>query len=175
MTTLLPCLLLLPAALMAPCNECERKAAARAAEEASPADGDGAIPAIPATRESAALQSARAFVAAMGAENPEALLSLCADRFNFDGRVVTGRDEIERIFRWILSRHRPSLAGKQKIKIEILSWAQAQERFGPPPKKFAAAFPTGTLVAAVTFEKRPGFLLFATQVKNDWKIAGIAE
>ncbi len=164
--------LLLPAALLAPCTECEKRAAARAAEEGGEPPRASELP---GETESTALKTARAFVSAMDSEQLEPLFLLCGDPFNFDGRVVSGREEILRDFRNVLASQRESLGGKQKIDIEILTLSQATERFGPPPKKFAGAFPPGAVFAAVTFEKRPGFLLVVVRKKADWKVVGIAE
>ncbi|NMB74772.1 MAG: hypothetical protein GYA21_06540 [Myxococcales bacterium] len=172
MLTLALCLVL-PMALLAPCTECEKRAAARAAEEGG--DEPPRDPELPGETESTALKTARAFVSAMGSEQDEALSALCGDPFNFDGRVVSGREEILRHLRLALAPQRESLGGKQKIDIEILTLSQATERFGPPPKKFAGAFPAGAVFAAVTFERRPGFLLVIVRKKADWKIIGIAE
>lgn len=164
--------LALPVALFAPCTECEKRAAARAAEE----DGEPSRDLeLSGETENTALKTARAFVAAMGSEQLEALSALCGDPFNFDGRVVFGREEILRHFRQALAPQQESLGGKQKIDIEVLTLSQATERFGPPPKKFAGAFPPGAVFAAVTFEKRPGFLLVVVRKKADWKVVGIAE
>ncbi|HET6438232.1 MAG TPA: hypothetical protein VFG59_09240 [Anaeromyxobacter sp.] len=117
-------------------------------------------------------RAALAFIDAFLAGDDGALSATCTERFSFDGDTRTGKAEVRRAWRDLLSGRDP--AQKQRLlDLEILPAADALARLGPPPARIAALAATrGTWIAIANVSRRP-VVLFLSKEAGRWAVAGI--
>jgi hypothetical protein len=106
-----------------------------------------------------------------GNPSPDALLAAKAARlaglgtnpFTFDGRQAAGPTDIMRRWRAYLEGPAGKLVDQPGLKLSVFGHKKAVELFGPAPAKLAHLALDKCMFAAVTFEKRRGFLLVLTR------------
>jgi hypothetical protein len=117
-------------------------------------------------------RAALAFLDALLAGDGDALVTASAERFSFDGDLRTGRDEIRRAWLGFLSG-RDASGRPVLLDLELLTFAEAIARLGPPPPRLATlAGGRGTWVALANVSRRP-VVLFLVRERNRFVVSGI--
>lgn len=94
---------------------------------------------------------ARSFFRALQDEEVPALLPLCASRVSFDGRWVSGTEALRTALASLAAR-----AKEQRLRlrqVEVLTYAEAVKRFGPPPARLKDAIRPGQMIALGAFQR----------------------
>lgn len=119
---------------------------------------------------------AKNFVAALAGADVSRLLELGADPFSFDGREVSGREQLSQAWRQLAEKKTALWHRLQDAHIETMLYADAVERFGPPPAKFRKLGLRRCHFAAVRLAGRKGFLLIMKKDRKDtWHVVAVAE
>jgi len=114
--------------------------------------------------------AAASFFRALLARRAGDLAALCAPAFSFDGKLVSGADPVRGRWAEILSAREG--ATDALLDLEILAAADAQARYGKPPKRLAALASPGAWVALANLSGRPTFVFFARQ-GSAWLATGM--
>jgi hypothetical protein len=90
-------------------------------------------------------RAARAFLEALARGDAAALAGFAAERFSFDGEVLSGKESIRRNWRDILAARLP--AGPVAVgALEVLQAPDAAARYGKPPARIAPLVQKGVMV-----------------------------
>lgn len=114
--------------------------------------------------------AAARFFQALLARRPADLAALCALTFSFDGKLVSGADAIRARWADLVAAHGGAMY--TLLDLEILALADAQARYGKPPKRLAALAAPGSWVALGNLSGRPTFVFYSRQ-GNAWLATGI--
>jgi len=114
--------------------------------------------------------AAARFFRALLARRPGELAALCAPAFSFDGKIASGADAVRS--RWADVVSSRDGAAYALLDLEILSAADAQARYGKPPKRVVALAAPGAWVALANVSGRPTFVFFARE-GNAWLATGM--
>jgi hypothetical protein len=90
-------------------------------------------------------RAARAFLEALARGDSAALAGFAAERFSFDGDVLTGKENIRRTWRDLLAARLPS-APAAIGALEVLQAPDAAARYGKPPARIAPLVQKGVMV-----------------------------
>ncbi len=123
-----------------------------------------------------ARESARAFLKAVLATDATKLADLGTDPFSFDGRELSGRQNIKQSWNWFFDQHRPTMKQQQTGQIDLLDYRAMRKRFGAAPKKFKHLGLRHCRFAVVSFEKRAGFLMILSKHKKaGWQVTAMSD
>jgi hypothetical protein len=115
----------------------------------------------PAAERAEAERAARSFLEALAGRNADALAAACADRFSFDGDVVTGREPVRAAWRAVLGGR--AGAAPRVGALEVLAAQEAIARHGAPPPRVAALARPGAFVAVADVGGRSVVLFVARE------------
>ena len=90
-------------------------------------------------------RAARAFLEALARGDAAALAGFAAERFSFDGDVLSGRESIRRNWRDLLAARLPA-APAAIGALEVLQAPDAAARYGKPPARIAPLVQKGVMV-----------------------------
>ena len=140
---------------------------------------DTGVPPAKLTHEDLYFQQtelARNFLAALADGDIDELLELGADPFSFDGREVAGRKLLRRAWQRLARRKSALLRRLPEARVETMLFADAIERFGPPPAKFRKLGLRRCHFAAVRLTGHRGFLLIMKKdARGRWRVVAVAE
>jgi hypothetical protein len=114
--------------------------------------------------------AAARFFEALLAGRAADLAALSSPGFSFDGRAARGADEVRA--RWSEAVARHGGAALAVLDLELLTAAEAQARFGKPPRRVAGLLQPGTWVAVASLSGRPTFVFLARQ-GGTWLAIGL--
>jgi hypothetical protein len=159
-----------PATPSAP--DAQAPAAAGAKPAAPPPAPPPATQRPPEAERAQVARAALAFLDALVRGDAARLAAASGERFSLDGEVRTGRDQIERAFRELLSARGEAPPGAL-LDLELLPAADAVARLGPPPARVAPlAAARGGWVAIADVSRRP-VVLFLAREGQRWAVAGM--
>lgn len=114
----------------------------------------------------------RSFFRALLEGEMEAVLPLCAERVNLDGQLIRSKEALKKRFTQISRRTRQ--LGIRLRKIQVISYAEAVERFGAPPQRLKPEVRPGTMVALARFNSR-GAVAILKRSGTFWKIVALSD
>ncbi len=130
------------------------------------------------TEEEEAAAMAQVFVETMIGGQAGLLANMCTDPFTLDGRIVTGRDAIRKLWAEILKARAPGLRKHGEPKLATIDFAEAVKRFGKPPAKFSHLNLKKCFFVVVTFKTRPGLMLILAKGKKKgegWLVTAVTD
>lgn len=140
--------------------------------EPSPQPGAGPQKPPPEAERALVARAALSFLDALLAGDARALAAACGDRFSFDGEVRAGKDQIRRAFQDLIADRDP-LDRPALLDLELVPFADALARFGPPPARLLpVATVRGSWVALANLSRRP-LLLFLSREGSRFTVAGM--
>lgn len=124
----------------------------------------------------ASAEAARQFIDAMQESDAAALAAQGTDPFTFEGRRLEGRVAIESFWQKTLADRGQRFSNQAGARVDIMSHETALERFGQPPAKLSHLPLAKCLYAAVTFERRHGYLLILVESPKDtWRVTAVTD
>jgi hypothetical protein len=114
----------------------------------------------------------RGFFRALIEGETETLLPLCAERVNLDGQVVRSREALKKRFQQMSRRARR--LGIRLKKIQVISYAEAVERFGAPPRRLQSEVRPNTMVALARFNSR-GAVAVLKRSGTFWRVVALTD
>ena len=115
---------------------------------------------------------AQALAEAMVAGNEDAVTVLFSLPANLDGREVTSAAELRRSWGAVLAR--PEVRRLELQQIEVISRAQARERYGPPPARLGDLPDSDALVAIIRFDRAQLVAVLAYR-EGRWSVVALTD
>ena len=124
----------------------------------------------------ASAEAARQFIDAMQEGDAAGLAAQGTDPFTFEGRRLEGRAVIETFWKQALEAGGQRFGNQAGARVDVMSHESATTRFGKPPAKLSHLPLERCLFAAVTFERRHGYLLILVESpKNTWRVTAVTD
>lgn len=126
--------------------------------------------------QAAADQAAQLFLQALLEGKADKLSRLGADPFSFSGKRIEGADAIQATWKKLLPTIKRELPEEDQGQMQVVDYAQAEQRFGKPPAKLDALKLSRCKFAIVQFQKRPGFVMIVQpRAKGEWVVVGLED
>ncbi len=113
---------------------------------------------------------AKTFLRAVVDRDLKTAAPLCAATVNFDGRRVKGDKAVRKRLGQILARMK---VRRRLRKVVVLSLAQAQRIFGPPPARLKLQ--GKDLVIGLGRFRRGGLVVVLAPVKDRWRVVALTD